>query len=121
MGRGRRTGSGNRYFRNGGVRKARLKTNRFVPERCNSRAASLEATPGMESVWRAREVREFRPKNVLPAEPNRLTCVSQTGNPRRETVPLSDHAPRTKYSPTSKRNGFDPLYKQRITSLSQMN
>jgi hypothetical protein len=27
----------------------------------------------------------------------------------------------TKYFPTSKRNGFDPLYKGRITSLSQMN
>jgi hypothetical protein len=26
-----------------------------------------------------------------------------------------------KYFPTSKRNGFDPLYKGRITSLSQMN
>ena len=32
MGRGRRTGSGNRYFRDGGVRKARLNTNRLVPE-----------------------------------------------------------------------------------------
>jgi hypothetical protein len=34
---------------------------------------------------------------------------------------LSDRAPMTKYFPTSKRNGFDPLYKGRITSLSQMN
>jgi hypothetical protein len=60
-GRGRRTGRGNRYFRDGGVRKARLKTNRFVRSQ------------------------GIRTENVLPAEPNRLSCIPQTGKPSRGT------------------------------------
>src|SRR5271166_6026780 len=121
MGRGRRTGRGNRYFRDGGVRNARLKTNRLVPDRCNSRAASTGGNSwyviGLVCSWSP----GIRTENVLPAEPNRLSCIPQTGKPSRETLPFSNDAPMIKYLPTSKRNGCDPLCKGRITSLSQMN
>src|SRR5271165_6817144 len=113
MGRGRRTGRGNRYFRDGGVRKARVKTNRFVPDRCNSRAASTGGNSrnviGLACSWSP----GIRTENVLPAEPDRLSCIPQTGKPSRGTFPLSDHAPMIKYFPTSKRNGCDPLYKRK--------
>src|ERR1700758_2040237 len=43
-----------------------------------------------------------------------------SNKPSRGTLRLSGHASMIKYFPTSKRNGFDPLYKGRIASLSQM-
>src|ERR1700738_5138842 len=91
MGRGRRTGRGNRYFRDGGVRKARLKTNCFVPDGCNSRAASTGGNSRNVIVLARSWSPGIRTGNVLPAEPNRLSCIPQTGEPesRNSTVKRS--------------------------------
>src|SRR5208337_1302340 len=101
MGRGRRTCRGNRYFGDDGVRKARLKTNRFVPDRCNTRAASTGGN--------SRNVIGL-PVLVESGNSDRKRSISGTkpiilhfpGWKTESRNSLSDHAPMTKYFPTSK-------------------